>query len=218
MEVSRRFVLRVLTGLGLFLVLATGLGYQHRRRLYREYVALRLDITSPTGTLGEQEFATIAALFDVVAATRPQGHESLRTFVDWRTGSIPGYYREYRSAAGLLDADAQDRFGTHFALLDRGVRDEILRGALPRHPLLPLQAALPPERAEPPGFLEKLRVAIDTVVFHDRARLKYFVFWDLLSFYWTSAPAWRLLGYRTYPGVPDTQNGYTSPPGGFEGA
>jgi hypothetical protein len=190
-----------------------GLGYQYRRSIYRKYLRLRLDESTDKGVLSHEQFQVIQALFDVIAPTPAPSSEELLTFVTWRTSGLAGYYREYVEAVDLLDTRAHRRFGEGFATLHLSSRDTLLREILPRHTLLPLQELLPIREAEPPGFVHKLRTVFETVARRAEARFKYFVFWDLLMFCWSSSAGWSIVGYHSYPGVPDHPRGYTVPPG-----
>jgi hypothetical protein len=212
-ELTRRLFLQLLLGLCLFVVLATGVGYQYRRAIYRKYLRLRLDESAGRGMLSHEQFQIIQALFDVVAPQPAPSSAELRQFVAWRTSSVDGYYREYTEAATLLESAAHRHFGVGFAALDSESRDQLLRGILPARTLLPLQETLPIQEAEPPGLMQKIRIAFDTVVHRAEARFKYFVFWDLLLFYWSSSAGWAAVGYGSYPGVPAHPRGYTVPPG-----
>jgi hypothetical protein len=163
--------------------------------------------------LSPDQFQVIQALFDVVAPKPAPSSDELRQFVNWRTSSVDGYYREYLEAVELLDSEARGHFGVGFARLDKHLHDQVLRDILPRYTLLPLQETLPIQEAEPPGFIHKVRVAFETVTHRAEARFKYFVFWDLLTFYWSSRPGWMAMGYHSYPGVPAHPRAYTVPPG-----
>jgi hypothetical protein len=207
---TRRHFLLIFLGAGLFITTVSGLAYQYRRYLYRRYLQLRLDESSPTGVLSPEEFRIITALFETIAPQPAPSTEELREFVNWRTSTIDGYYREYKSAAALLDSKAQACCGAGFAALTRPRRDDVLRGLLPRHTFLPLQEGLPFHETEP-SLIGKIRVAWELFLFNAAARFKYFVFWDLLSLYWLSGIGWAAVGYSSYPGTPDPQRTYTAP-------
>ena len=61
-----------------------------------------------------------------------------------------------------------------------------------------------------PGLAGKFRILRELFLFHAEARFKYFVFWDLLRFYWLSSAGWAAVGYTSYPGVPDPHRTYIS--------
>jgi Gluconate 2-dehydrogenase subunit 3 len=210
---TRRVFLALLLGLGLLVILTTGLGYQYRRMIYRKYLRLRLDESADEGMLSPEQFQVIQALFDVVAPQPAPSQAQLLEFVHWRTSTVEGYYPEYIAAVELLESYAQRRFGGNFARLSLEARDHLLREILPRHTLLPLQERLPIQQAEPPGFTGKVRTVFETLAYRAEARFKYFVFWDLLMFYWSSSAGWSAVGYDSYPGVPAHPRGYTVPPG-----
>jgi Gluconate 2-dehydrogenase subunit 3 len=210
---TRRVFLTLLLGLCLVIVLMTGIGYQYRRSIYRKYLRLRLDASTASGVLSPEQFQVIQAAYDVVAPKPAPSSAELLEFVTWRTSNVQGYYREYTAAVQLLESKARRRFAAGFAALSVESRDQLLRDILPRLTLLPLQEALPIREAEPPGLARKVRAAVEAVVYRSEARLKYFVLWDLLLFYWSSNPGWTAVGYGSYPGVPDHPRGYTVPPG-----
>jgi Gluconate 2-dehydrogenase subunit 3 len=210
---TRRVFLNLLLGICLMVVLMTGIGYQYRRSIYRKYLRLRLDASTDRGVLSAEQFQVIQAVYDVVAPKPGPSSAELLDFVTWRTAHGDGYYREYTEAVQLLESNARKRFAAGFAALTFESRDQLLREILPRHTLLPLQETLPIQEAEPPGFARKVRIAAETVVYRAGARLKYFVLWDLLLFYWSSNAGWAAVGYRSYPGVPDHPRAYTVPPG-----
>ena len=210
---TRRVFLALLLGLGLFVVLTTGLGYQYRRLIYRKYLRLRLDESADKGRLSPDQFQVIQALFDVIAPQPAPSQAQLLEFVQWRTSRVEGYYSEYMAAVELLESYAQRRFGGNYARLSLEARDHLLREILPRHTLLPLQERLPIQQAEPPGFTGKIRTLFETLAYRSEARLKYFVFWDLLMFYWSSSAGWSVVGYASYPGIPAHPRAYTVPPG-----
>jgi len=207
-SISRRKFLQILIGLGLFFTVAAGLSYKNRRSLYRRYFQLKLDESSEFGTLTQYQFQIIKAAFDVISPKPSPSTEELLEFVNWRTSTAKGYYQEYKRAADLLESKSQTRFGANFAQLEGRSREEILRAVLPRHTFLPLQEGLPAHETEP-NFIGKVRVALELLFFRAEARFKYFIFWDLLRFYWLSSAGWASVGYQSYPGVPDPKRTYT---------
>jgi hypothetical protein len=207
-SISRRRFLQVLLGLGVFFSIAAGLSYKNRRALYRRYFQLRLDESSGFGTLTQGQFEIIKAVFDVISPKPSPSTEELLEFVNWRTSTAKGYYQEYKRAADLLESKSQARFGASFATLEKNSGEEILRAVLPRHTFLPLQEALPAHETEP-GLVGKMRVAFELLFFRAEARFKYFIFWDLVRFYWLSSAGWASVGYQSYPGVPDPKRTYT---------
>jgi hypothetical protein len=208
-SISRRRFLQVILGLGLFFSIAGGFSYQNRRALYRRYFQLKLDESSELGILNQEQFKIIEAIFEVISPKPSPSTTELLEFVNWRTSTAKGYYQEYRRAADLLQHKSQARFGTSFVRLQEKSREEILRAVLPQHIFLPLQEALPAHETEP-GLVGKMRVAFELLFFRAEARFKYFIFWDLLRFYWLSSAGWAVVGYQTYPGVPDPNRTYTS--------
>lgn len=210
--ISRRSFLKALVGLCLFTTLVTGLGYRYRRSLYRKFLKLRLDESAGTGVLGEGDFQVIHAAFEVISPRPAPSVRELLEFVNWRTSTVPGYYREYRDAANLLQSTARRNFGRDFLLLDEHLKNKLLQGVIPLRTFLPIQEALPIQKAEPSGFLDKVQLALETLIFRAEARFKYFIFWDLLMFYWRSRQAWESLGYSSYPGVPDLPRAYEYAP------
>jgi hypothetical protein len=209
----RRLFLKVCLGLCLVVILMLGVGYRYRRPIYRKYLQLRLDESTAKGTLSSEQFRVIQALFDVVAPKPAPSSEALLAFVTWRTTDVAGYYREYTEAVDLIESRSRARFSTGFVTLPLESQEKILHELLPRHTFLPLQEMLPIGESEPPGLLEKFQIAFQTVALRAEARFKYFVFWDLLRFYWTSSAGWAAVGYTSYPGAPDHPRGYTVPPG-----
>jgi hypothetical protein len=207
--ISRRTFLKAFLGLGLFITVATGLGHGYRRPLYRRYLQLRLDESSDKGTLSQDEFQVIRALFEVVSPKPAPPAEEFLEFVNWRTSTAKGYYAEYRRAVEFLESKAYARFGVSFATLHEESREGILREVLPKHTFLPLQEALPIQEAEP-NLVGKIQVACELLFFKAGARFKYFIFWDLLRFYWLSSTGWATVGYGSYPGVPDPHRTYTA--------
>jgi hypothetical protein len=53
---TRRVFLALILGLGLCVVLTTGLGYWYRRLIYRKYLRLRLDESAEAGMLSPEQF------------------------------------------------------------------------------------------------------------------------------------------------------------------
>jgi hypothetical protein len=208
-QVSRRIFLKVFVGFGLCAMAVAGVGHQFRRQLYRRYLQLRLDESLKPGTLSEGEFQVIQALFEVISSRPPPSPGELLEFVNWRTSMTPGYYQEYKSAVELLEARSRTRFDAGFATLSEEMRDGLLREVLPWHTLLPLQETLPAHEAEP-SLVGKFRILQELFFYHTEARFKYFVFWDLLRFYWLSSAGWAAVGYTSYAGVPDPHRTYTS--------
>jgi hypothetical protein len=209
----RRFFLKVCLGLCLVAIIMLGVGYQYRRPIYRKYLQLRLDESADKGVLSPEQFRVIQALFEVIAPKPAPSSEALLDFVTWRTTDVAGYYREYTAAVDLIESRSRARFSTSFVVLTLESREKILHDLLPRHTFLPLQETLPIGESEPSGLLQKFQIALQTVAFRAEARFKYFVFWDLLRFYWTSREGWAAVGYTSYPGAPDHPRGYTVPPG-----
>jgi hypothetical protein len=207
--ISRRKFLQILIGFGLFFTVAGGLSYHNRRGLYRRYFQLRLDESPELGTLTQDQFQIIKAAFDVISPTPSPSTEELSEFVNWRTSTAKGYYQEYKRAADLLESKAQAQLGTNFAGLKQNSREEVLKTVLPRHTFLPLQESLPARETEP-DLVGKIRIVLELFFFRAEARFKYFIFWDLLRFYWLSSAGWASVGYQTYPGVPDPKRTYTS--------
>jgi hypothetical protein len=210
---SRRLFLKVCLALCLVVIIMLGVGYQYRRQIYRKYLQLRLDASANKGTLSPEQFQVIQAVFEVVAPKPAPSREALLAFVTWRTSDVDGYYREYTEAVDLIESRSRTHFSTSFVALALESKEKILHELLPRHTLLPLQETLPIGESEPPGLLQKLQVALQTVALRAEARFKYFVFWDLLRFYWTSGEGWAAVGYASYPGAPSHPRGYTVPPG-----
>jgi hypothetical protein len=209
--ITRRSFLTAVVGLGLFATIATGFAYGYRRPLYRRYLQLKLDEFSDKGTLSPDEFQTIRAAFEVVSPKPPPPAEEFFEFVNWRTSTTNGYYREYQRAVKLLESKTRARFEGTFATLNAHSREEILREVMPRHTFLPLQEGLPNQEIEP-SLVGKFRVIFELLFFNTGARFKYFIFWDLLRFYWLSSAGWAVVGYQSYPGVPDPHRTYTSAP------
>jgi hypothetical protein len=207
--ISRRMFLQVLVGFGLLAMVVAGVGHQYRRQLYRRYLRLKLDESFEGGTLSKKEFQVIQALFEVISARPAPSPKELLEFINWRTLTTQGYYQEYKRAVELLEARAHTRFGASFATLSEEMRDGLLREILPRHTLLPLQETLPADEAEP-SLAGKVQILRELFFFRTEARFKYFVFWDLLRFYWLSSAGWAAVSYTSYPGVPDPQRTYTS--------
>jgi hypothetical protein len=206
---SRRIFLKVLIGVGLFALVAAGVAHHYRRQLYRRYLQLRLDESFIPGILSAKEFQVIQALFEVISPRPAPTPGELLAFVNWRTSTTPGYYQEYKAAVDLLELRARRRFGASFTMLQEDMRDGLLREVVPHHTLLPLQESLPAHQAEP-GLAGKFHMLRELVLCHAEARFKYFVFWDLLRFYWLSSAGWAAVGYASYPGAPDPQRTYTS--------
>ena len=207
--ISRRIFLKVLVGLSLLAMVVAGVGHQYRRQLYRRYLRLKLDASSEGGTLSKREFQVIQALFEVISPRPAPSPTELLEFINWRTLTTQGYYQEYTCAVELLEARSRTRFGASFATLSEEMRDGLLREIIPRHTLLPLQETLPAYEAEP-SLAGKFQILQELFFFRTEARFKYFVFWDLLRFYWLSSAGWAAVGYTSYPGVPDPQRTYTS--------
>jgi hypothetical protein len=82
MRHSRRTLLKALIGLGLCMVLVSGVAHANRRALYRRYLQLSLDDSSAQGILSPEEFQVISAAYEVVSpkpAPRPRLCASLST-------------------------------------------------------------------------------------------------------------------------------------------
>jgi hypothetical protein len=207
MEFGRRTFLRAFLGFGLVLVLVSGVGYRYRQSLLRRYLRLRLDESSDAGELSEQELQVIKALFEVISPKPAPPTETLVEFVNLRTSSAKGFYREYRDAAAMLESAAGERFGRNFASLGTESRERILGKILARRSSVPVAS-----EAEPPTLLQTIEVIFQILFFRPESRFKEFVFLDLLRFYWSSSAGWAAVGYNSHPGVPSAFRAYTLPP------
>jgi len=171
-------------------------------RFLRRALAVELDRSAPVGLLEADEMATITRLAEVLVPpdTTPGASAGwVREHVDQTTGSRPGYLREYRAAAGLLDeaAAALQPSVTHFHLLAVAAADQVLRGMFGR------RRNASPWRSR----MERL-----TASGRRRERCWNFVIHDLLQGFYRTSSGWAVVGYDSYPGVPGDPRAYTSPP------
>jgi hypothetical protein len=203
--VSRRTFLRALVGCSLIVVLATGLGYRYRRPLLRRYLKLTLDESSDAGTLSADEFQVFRAVFEVIVPKPAPSAENLLDFINLRTSSAKGYYREYEDAAALLNSRARKRFSSTYASLDERSRESILREVLDG------QLSFAQENQEL-SSTKKMRLTFQLLFSRPEMRFQAFVFLDLLEFYWLSGTGWAVVGYSSYPGIPKDPRAYTVAP------
>jgi hypothetical protein len=161
----------------------------------RERLRPALDRRAPMGTLSDAQHEVIYALLQVLAGDTSFPRADVRTRVDERTSTVPGYLREYETAVELLSAaTARRRPGAAFPGLSVDARDEVLRSILRQYPS--------PRRQ--PMWRRRLRLTsenIDALVAGGQARrLRLYVVRDLLAFYFSSAAGWAVVGYQAFPG------------------
>ena len=152
------------------------------QRLWRWAEALRprLDASSPSGSLSEQEMKTVLAFGEVLVAGAvlpPAERGYLAEHIDDRTQRRPGYLSLYRATADTLDRLAQARFAA-LAVADRvGL---MLRYRLTVPEVRAREHLLPFRRRE---------LAIRALAVP-----------DLIAGYYASPAGWGAVGYAVFPG------------------
>lgn len=196
--ISRR---RFLVGTAVILSAAGAATYVARPRL-RRLIQPTLDTTYPLGLLNNEEAHTITALGDVLVSPRSvPPPEFFREYVDSITQSRPGFLKEYRLAAALLNevsAHVLSRKSERsFAQLERAERDEVLRALLWRYSG---QDSIRPK-------LEKLTAGRDALA------LRAYVMQPMIEYYYRTQYGWAVVGYESFPGRPPRDpRAYTRPP------
>jgi hypothetical protein len=198
---SRRRFLKVLLAFGCFFILATGLGFRQIRRLWSRYV-VQLDESSETGTLSQDEFEVISAVFEVISPKPAPSPQELLEFVNARTTNIKGYYREYKNTVALFESKAKSQYNGRFTTIGEESREKILRDILlhSKYPRL--------EQAVGRGLHTRFRMLFSKA----ESRFERFVFPDLMMFYWSSGAGWAAVGYDSYPGIANDPRAYTRQP------
>jgi hypothetical protein len=144
----------------------------------------------------------LRAVFEVLAPKPAPSADNLLEFINLRTTSVKGYYREYKDGAGLLNSRARKRFGSTYVSLDDKSRESILKEILERQ--MSFAQAL--------SFTQKMRLTFQLLFTRPEMRFQAFVFLDLLEFYWLSSTGWAVVGYSSYPGIPKDPRAYTVAP------
>jgi len=199
---SRRTFLRlmgVLAGAGG----AVSLGVM---RLINSHRPLELDASAPTGRLSEQDMQTMLALLEVlVPRTLWPGREVMAVMVHQATGNVKGVLKEYQAGLSLLDQSAS-KYSTSLRFADAGIeeRQRILESMLWRYP------------GAKPGTLlyykAKLYRNLEKFFqFESQRRFRELVVRDLLSRFYSGSTAWKMVGYRRYPGLPGNPREYVRP-------
>ena len=140
----------------------------------------RIDPSSATGALSDDEMASVVAFAEVLVEERtlsPAERGYLIEHVTDRTRSTPGYLALYRTTATLLDRLAR----TSFAALDlRGRADVMIRHRLTVSEVRIREYLLPFRRPE--LLVRALAVP------------------DLIHGYYRSPAGWAVVGYAAFPG------------------
>jgi hypothetical protein len=158
----------------------------------------KLDMSYPTGVLQDDEMRTIIALAEVlVPAEFTPPEDFFRGYVDWVTRGQPGYLKEYRGAARMLDATARSHGKSAlFRELAVPERDELLRTLLWQYDA--------DDRIV--RKLEKVTAS------RDASALRQCIMNPMIQYYYRSPYGWAVVGYKHFPGVPPTDpRAYTRP-------
>ena len=161
------------------------------RGVARRFFEPRLDASSPTGTLSNDEKETILSFAEVLVKEKTFDMPERRyliEYIDYRTRNTPGYYSLYRTTARLLNHLTQTRFSN----LDLRSRATLLvRQRLISYPVRTGEFLLPFQRKE-------LTIRGHAVP-------------DLIRGYYNSPAGWDLVGYKIFPGRCSNLIRYTQP-------
>lgn len=160
----------------------------------RGIIEPQIDASIPCGDLTTGELETLQALLVVLADDANYDRAGLCRYLVKRAQNEPGILGEYRHGIEVIDEAAQKQGGKPFAELSREEQETLLDDLLPQYPH-PLSEA--PKLYETRltrrnlfSFLSPRRVL----------RLRLYVIADLLSYYYSTAPGWAVVGYRDFPG------------------
>jgi hypothetical protein len=163
------------------------------RRMVTHLLRPRVDSSSPTGKLSEDEKNNLVAFAEVLVEGRTlsiaeRGY--LIEHIDYRTGGTPGYLSLYRMTASLLDRLAHTRFST----LDLHNRKEVMT----HHRLTSYDVRM--REYLLPFYRPELAVRMLAVP-------------DLITGYYRSPAGWAVVGYEAFPGRCSNLIRYTRPEG-----
>jgi hypothetical protein len=151
----------------------------------------RLDSSSPTGVLSDQEMGNVVAFAEVLvdgASLPSASRDDLIEHVNDRTRTTPGYLPLYRRTAALLDRLA----GARFVTLGLEARAAVLtRHRLTAYDVRTREYLLPFRRTE---------LAVRSLVVP-----------DLIAGHYGSAAGWAVVGYQAFPGRCSDLTRYTRP-------
>ncbi len=161
----------------------------------KDILVPRLDETSSTGRLAEEEHVEIHALLQVLADDESCDLKSCHNFVSSRTENQHGMLKEYRYAVTLLSKETRKAFSDkRFSELSLADRDRVLGKILMRYEH-PVNASKWRQRGRLTG--EHLDVVFGRFT---QRRFRQFVVRDLLMHYYTGRRGWATVGYDEFPG------------------
>lgn len=154
-----------------------------------------LEALGPGRPLEADVLGTLYALLQVLADDSELPRSHFERTVQRRSTRDLSQMREYVAGARLLDVTARRRFGQAFADASPAWRDEVL------HVLLGGEYPSPDDQ---PWLVRRLRLTshnLHLVLSRPSIRhFRKFVVADLLSYYYTTARGWAVVGYREFPG------------------
>ncbi|MBK9262196.1 MAG: hypothetical protein IPM54_20630 [Polyangiaceae bacterium] len=149
---------------------------------------------TPMGELSEAEHRTIFALLQVITNDSTLEASPYRQLIDEKTRATPGVLDAYRRAAHLLDESSHRHYRKNYSKLSMKDRDRLLHWLLiayPHHERLPVW--LRRVRISP----HKLSLLAETGAIRS---LRHHVMPELLSWYYTTARGWAVVGWNEFPG------------------
>ena len=164
----------------------------------REFLEPVLDRSAPTGVLSDDERRTVYALFRVLTADESYPEAPVRQYVQRRTKTEPGYFKEYRRGLALLEKVAErESPGRRFADLTDTERNRVLRRVLRSYPHEEKNALW---RRRLRLTSENLDVVAAAFGRQAARRFRMFVVRDLLEHYYTGPAGWAVVDYKEFPG------------------
>jgi hypothetical protein len=159
-----------------------------------------LPVLGPGQPLDPQVVDTLYGLLQVLADDTELPRADFERAVQRRAIRERAQHDEYVAGAALLDALARRSLGAAFAERSVEERERIVARLMAGHPSPDVQSRL----------LRRLRLTSYNlhVVFGRPARKRFrkFVAGDLLSYYYTTARGWAVVGYREFPGFVQTES------------